>query len=134
MPEGVDHQVDEHALQERAVAARRRQVGPDRDPEPPPGLLGHRPVLARHLVHHLGEHDRLACDRHLPLLDLADLEEVLDEPHHLPAGALDVEQILPLRLGEIAALAQRELETSCRYSSRCATLASRSSNTTGFRR
>ena len=61
------------------------------------------------LVDDLRQHDPLPRDRHLALLDLGDLEEVLDQAHHLAAGALDLAQIAAVRLGQVGALAQRQL-------------------------
>src|SRR5262249_26560189 len=90
MTDGGDHQVREHPADEPAVGERRWQVATHGRTHRALALLRDGHAFLDDLIGHLGDGDRLAQDWHLPFLDLADLEEVLDEPHHLAAGPVDL--------------------------------------------
>ena len=110
MADGIDDQVHEHAAQERSGRRRPAAGRGGRPFEPLAGLLRDGCVLRHDLVGQLGERHRLAHDRHLPFLDLADLEQVLDEPHHLATGPVDLQEVAAVRFGEVGTLPQRELD------------------------
>src|SRR5581483_1204929 len=106
--EGVGDQVDDHALQEGAIRDDVRQVIRDPDGQHPPRLLRDRRVFDRHLAPDLRQRHASPLDGQLPLLDLRNLEEVLDHPHHLAAGALDLPQVADVGGRERVALPERE--------------------------
>src|SRR5215813_15118883 len=79
VPDGVADEIAEHPSQERPIGGRGWQRRRHVDLQRTTRLRRERVVLDEYLVDQLGEQYRLDRGRHLALLDLRDLEEVLDE-------------------------------------------------------
>ena len=95
---GVAHQVEQALLDLGLVGAEGADIGRADHLDGVLALVGERLDDRQHLLDQGLDVDRLDEDIHLPGLDLRQVEDVVDQPQQVPAGAFDLLQVVDRRL------------------------------------
>ena len=107
--EGVGEEVLQDLLQALRVGANvRGDLRLDLDREIQPLLLGDRPEVAIDELLQVGDGDVARLDLHLARLDLAEVEDLVDEREEIAARGVDGLGVLDLLVGEVRVLVVRE--------------------------